>query len=123
MRHESDVFRVDHLGNHGKPGLCPHVGEDLQARLTKSLECVWRGARLERAAAEQRSTGRFCHLRGGERLLRSLHRARAGYDREGVRADRYPADPDNGPVGMILPAHQLVWHGDPDDIAHPAQAA
>ncbi len=49
-----DVWRVDDLGHHGQAGLGADAGQDLQAGLAEPLEGVRGGARLERAAAQQR---------------------------------------------------------------------
>ena len=83
-----DVARVDDLGDDRQPGDLADVGEDLQALHAQALEGVRRGARLERAAAQQRGAGGLGHLGRLERLLGCLDRARTGDEGERVRADR-----------------------------------
>ena len=84
-----DVAGVDDLGDDGQAGGLADVGEDLEALHAEALEGVRRGARLERAAAQQRGAGGLGHLGGLEGLLGRLDRARAGDEGEGVRADRH----------------------------------
>ena len=54
---ELDVGDVDDLGDDRQAGLRAHVGEDLEPALAEPLERVRRGARLERAAAQQGRAG------------------------------------------------------------------
>jgi hypothetical protein len=118
-----DGARVDHLGHHRQAGFRPHLGQYLQARLTQALVGVGGGAGLEGAAAQQAGAGRLGHAGGGEGLPGILDRARPGDHGQRVRADRHPADPDDRPVGVMLPADQLVGDGNPHHVQHAAAAA
>ncbi len=118
-RDQRDVGGVDHLGDDRQAGLLAHLGEDPQALLAEPLEGVRAGARLVRAAAQQRRAGGLGHPRRGERLLRRLDRARPGDEGEGAGTDRHAADLDRGRRRVVLAADQLVGLADPDDLADP----
>src|SRR3989442_481197 len=84
------------------------TGRGAQPLRAESLEGVGGGARLESAPAQEgrsRRLGHPCRLEG---LLRRLDRAGPGDERHGAGADRYPADPDDRAVGVVLPADELV---------------
>ena len=83
------------LGDDRQAGLGLGLGEQPQALLTKTLERVRRRARLVGAAAEQRAAGRLDHVRGADRLVARLDRARPGDHREVLAADAAALDLDD----------------------------
>src|SRR2546423_1133273 len=84
-----------------------YVGENLQAVFAEALEGVWRGARLERAAAEEARAASADGLRDLERLLAALDGARACDDRHLVAADCGVADLYDGLVGLEVERDEL----------------
>jgi hypothetical protein len=116
-----DVVRAHHLGDNRKPDLVAHIGKDLQPTLAQALEGVGRGARLERAAAQQRGAGGLGHPRRRMCLVRRLDGARPGDQRHGLRADGHSPDLHDRPLRMLLANDQLVLGRDSRHPAYPGQ--
>src|SRR6058998_896542 len=103
-----DLVGLHDLGDDRQPGLALRFGQQLQSLVLEPLEGVRRGARLERAAAEDARAGGLHFLRGVEQLQPRLDRARAGHDDDPCSADRHVADTDLGRLVAHLTARQLV---------------
>ena len=74
-----------------------------------------RGARLERAAAQDRGAGGLDRIGGLEQLVAALDRARPGHHRQRPVADDRIEDPDDGVLGMELARGQLERPADRRD--------
>ena len=97
----------------GKPTCRPAFCEQVQPRVFHPLERVGRGARLERAAAQQGCAGRLDRRRRGLDLRLALDRARPGNHRDTPAADFDPADVDARALGADLARGELeaAQHG------------
>ena len=110
------IHGLDHrdLGHNGEPCLFACLGEVFQPLLLKPLECVGRGARLVRAAADELCAARFDDLRRREQLFTRLDGAGARHDHRIPVADLYAAHVDDRRCGMEFAARELVALGDGD---------
>src|SRR5207237_691669 len=76
--------------------------------------------RFEAAGAEQLRPGRLHGLRGPEDLLAALHGAGAGDHDHPASTDRHVPHPHGRIAAPVkLPADELVWLEDADDVLHP----
>ena len=82
-----------------------------------------RGARLERAAADDRGAGRLDRVSRVEQLLAALDRARPGHHRERAVADDRVEDRDDRVLGVELARGQLERAGDRGDALDAGQRA
>ena len=91
----------------GKSDPAPRVLEQPQAFVLHSLERVGRGARLERAAAQQMRAGALDRVGGRLDLLLALDRAGAGDNGEALAADLDAVDVDQRALGTDFAAGEL----------------
>ena len=107
LRDDVDLVRLHDLGDDRQPGQLARLGEVAEPLDAQALEGVRAGARLERAAAQERRAGRRHRVGRLDGLLAALDRARPGHDRQRAVADERVADRDDGVLGVELAAGQL----------------
>src|SRR5487761_766503 len=115
-RHQLDVARRHHLCHDLEAGLLASQRHHLQGRFAQALKRIGRGARLERAATQdRRSLGG--HVPGGlEEHLLTFDRARSGHHHDLFASDLHAADVDHCVLRPELAARQLERLGDRDDL-------
>ena len=87
LGHQLHVAIAHHFGDDAETGALLGLAQQLQPFQFHALEIVRRGARLERAAAQNPRAGRGHALGRLHDLLLALHRARPGHHDELVAAD------------------------------------
>ena len=108
--------RRDHFGDDRQTRLRLGRAQDAEAFFAHPLEAVRRGARLERAAAQDRRARSAHRARRGSHLVGGFHRARSRHDDEVLPADLDPVDLDDRVVRLELAADHLVGLADRDDL-------
>ena len=90
------------------PRLPLRLEKDIETELAETLERIWRGARLERAAAEHRRTSGLYALGDLNHLLYGLDAARSRNDLERSAAHLHARAVHNGVVRLELAVRRLV---------------
>ena len=108
-----NVGGIENLADDRQPIFGVRLSEELQGGQAEPLERVRRGARFERAAAQDAGPLALDGLRRLHQLLARLDRARPGNDDEFLAdAELGAVDPDPGPFLLVLRACELVWRAD-----------
>ena len=97
---EIGVLFGKQFGDDGQASFSPRLVEQLQSFLAQTLEFVRRGARFERAAAQDGGAGFLDGDRGGENLFLAFDRARPRHHMEFPAADELVLDFDGG-IGRV----------------------
>ena len=112
---------LHHLGDHRHAGPLARLGEVAQALDAQALEAVRAGARLERAAADDRRAVGGDVVDRLHQLVAALDRARPGHDRQRPVADDGVERPGSRCLGVELARDELVRLGDRGDPLDPRQ--
>jgi hypothetical protein len=101
------ALRLEYLRHHGEARALARFCEVLEPLLLEPLEGIGRGARLERAAAEDFGPRRLDGVGNFPNLRLRLHRAGACHDHDGVGPDGDAVHPHLRGLGTHLAACQL----------------
>src|SRR3990170_2478811 len=116
-----DITGIHELSHDQQPCLLPRLSQIFKALKTKPLEGIGRGPGFKRPAPDKTHPLLLdlpCNL---QQHLPVLYGTGACNDLDLLPADRHPIDMDNGILRMELPACQLVWLENGDNLLHPGE--